>query len=233
MAKLTKRTKAIRAKLEVGKIYTVNEALEVLKDVASAKFVESVDVAIQLGIDPRKSDQVVRGAAVLPNGTGKTVRVAVFAQGVNAEAAQVAGADIVGMDELAEEIKNGRNDFDVVIAEPAAMRVVGTLGQVLGPRGLMPNPKVGTVTADIKTAVENAKAGQVRFRADKGGVVHAIIGKVNFDTVKLAENLNALVVEINKLRPTAAKGIYLKAAHLSTTMGPGIAIDVNTLTFHS
>ncbi|SUO94680.1 50S ribosomal protein L1 [Suttonella ornithocola] len=230
MAKLTKRQKEIREKLGVGKVYNVIEALDILKSLSKVKFVESVDVALQLGIDPRKSDQVVRGAAVLPNGTGKTVRVAVFAQGDNADAAKAAGADIVGMDELADEIKGGRSDFDVVIAEPAAMRVVGALGQVLGPRGLMPNPKVGTVTADVKTAVENAKAGQVRFRADKGGVVHAIIGKVDFDSAKLAENLQALVNEVNKLRPAAAKGVYLQKAYLSTTMGPGLAVDVNTLT---
>ena len=180
MAKLSKRAKAYRAQIEAGKVYPLVEALTLLKSIPAAKFVESVDVAINLGIDPRKSDQVVRGAAVLPNGTGKSVRVAVFAQGAAADAAKAAGADLVGMDELADEIKGGRSDFDVVIAEPAAMRVVGQLGQVLGPRGLMPNPKVGTVTPDVKTAVENAKAGQVRFRADKGGVVHAMIGKINF-----------------------------------------------------
>ncbi|MBV7433598.1 50S ribosomal protein L1 [Cardiobacteriaceae bacterium TAE3-ERU3] len=229
MAKLSKRVKAYREKIEAGKVYSISEALQLLKEVSSVKFVESVDVSINLGIDPRKSDQVVRGAAVLPNGTGKTVRVAVFAQGDNAEAAKAAGADVVGMDDLAEEIKGGRSDFDVVIAEPAAMRVVGQLGQILGPRGLMPNPKVGTVTADIATAVNNAKAGQVRFRADKGGVVHSIIGKVDFEEAKLEENLKALVAEINKLRPAAAKGIYLKKAFLSSTMGPGIAIDVSEL----
>ncbi|MDO4642374.1 MAG: 50S ribosomal protein L1 [Cardiobacteriaceae bacterium] len=226
MAKVSKRTQAFRAQVVAGKVYPVLEALSILKSVPAAKFVESVDVAINLGIDPRKSDQVVRGAAVLPNGTGKSVRVAVFAQGDAADAAKAAGADLVGMDELADEIKNGRNDFDVVIAEPAAMRVVGQLGQVLGPRGLMPNPKVGTVTPDVKTAVENAKAGQVRFRADKGGVVHAIIGKVNFSEQQLAENLNALIAEVNKLRPAAAKGVYFKKAFLSTTMGPGIAVDI-------
>lgn len=229
MAKLSKRVKAYREKIESGKVYSISEALQLLKEVSSVKFVESVDVSINLGIDPRKSDQVVRGAAVLPNGTGKTVRVAVFAQGDNAEAAKAAGADVVGMDDLAEEIKGGRSDFDVVIAEPAAMRVVGQLGQILGPRGLMPNPKVGTVTADIATAVNNAKAGQVRFRADKGGVVHSIIGKIDFEEAKLEENLKALVAEINKLRPAAAKGIYLKKVFLSSTMGPGIAIDVAEL----
>lgn len=230
MAKISKRRQAIREKIQAGKVYAANEALQLLKDLSSVKFVESVDVAIQLGIDPRKSDQVVRGAAVLPHGTGKTVRVAVFAQGANAEAAQAAGADIVGMAELAAEIKAGRSDFDVVIAEPAAMGVVGQLGQILGPRGLMPNPKVGTVTADVKTAVENAKAGQVRFRADKGGVVHAIIGKVDFEASKLEENLKALVAEVVKLRPAAAKGVYLQKAHVSSTMGPGLQVDVNALT---
>lgn len=229
MAKLSKRVKAYREKFEAGKVYSINEALELLKEVSSVKFVESVDVSLNLGIDPRKSDQVVRGAVVLPNGTGKSVRVAVFAQGDNAEAAKAAGADIVGMDELADEIKGGRSDFDVVIAEPAAMRVVGQLGQILGPRGLMPNPKVGTVTPDVAGAVSNAKAGQVRFRADKGGVVHAIIGKADFDVAKLSENLQALVKEVNKLRPAAAKGIYLKKAFLSTTMGPGVVIDTTEL----
>lgn len=229
MAKLTKRAKAIRSQLQAGKVYSLEEALGLLKTLPSVKFNQSVDVALNLGIDPRKSDQVVRGAAVLPNGTGKSVRVAVFAQGDNAEAAKVAGADIVGMDDLAEEIKGGRSDFDVVIAEPAAMRVVGTLGQILGPRGLMPNPKVGTVTPDVKTAVENAKAGQVRFRADKGGVVHAMIGKLDFEDAKLIENLRALVAEVNKLKPATSKGVYLKKAFLSTTMGPGLAIDVASL----
>lgn len=229
MAKLTKRAKAIRSQLQAGKVYSLEEALGLLKALPSVKFNQSVDVALNLGIDPRKSDQVVRGAAVLPNGTGKSVRVAVFAQGENAEAAKAAGADIVGMDDLAEEIKGGRSDFDVVIAEPAAMRVVGTLGQILGPRGLMPNPKVGTVTPDVKTAVENAKAGQVRFRADKGGVVHAMIGKLDFEDAKLIENLRALVTEVNKLKPATSKGVYLKKAFLSTTMGPGLAIDVASL----
>lgn len=229
MAKLSKRAKAIRAQLQPGKIYTLEEALAVLKALPGVKFTQSVDVALNLGIDPRKSDQVVRGAAVLPNGTGKSVRVAVFAQGASAEAAKAAGADIVGMDELADEIKGGRSDFDVVIAEPAAMRVVGTLGQILGPRGLMPNPKVGTVTPDVKTAVENAKAGQVRFRADKGGVVHAMIGKLDFEEAKLVENLRALVAEVNKLKPATSKGIYLKKVYLSTTMGPGLAVDVATV----
>lgn len=229
MAKLTKRAKLIKEKLVTGKVYGLEEGLSLLKELPAAKFVESVDLALNLGIDPRKSDQVVRGAAVLPNGTGKTIRVAVFAQGVNADNALASGADIVGMDDLAAEIKAGRNDFDVVIAEPAAMRVVGQLGQILGPRGLMPNPKVGTVTADIKSAVENAKAGQVRFRADKGGVVHSIVGKINFDVDKLAENVRALVAEVNKLKPATSKGVYLRKAFLSTTMGAGIVIDTASL----
>lgn len=229
MAKLSKRAKAIREKLVAGKVYSAQEALTVLKSLPAAKFVESVDIALNLGVDPRKSDQVVRGSAVLPNGTGKTVRVAVFAQGANAEAAKNAGADIVGMDDLAAEIKNGRSDFDLVIAEPGAMRVVGQLGQILGPRGLMPNPKVGTVSADIKTAVENAKSGQVQFRTDKGGVVHSTIGKVSFSEEKLLENLKVLVAEVNKLKPATSKGIYLKRAYLSTTMGPGLDIDLTTI----
>lgn len=229
MTKLSKRAQAFRNQIENGRVYPLMEALTLLKSVPTAKFVESVDVAINLGVDPRKSDQVVRGATVLPNGTGNSVRVAVFAQGAAAEAAQAAGADLVGMEDLADEIKNGRSDFDVVIAEPAAMRVVGQLGQVLGPRGLMPNPKVGTVTPDVRTAVENAKAGQVRFRADKGGVVHAVIGKINFNEQQLAENLYTLVAEINKLRPVTAKGIYLKKVFLSTTMGPGIIVDVASI----
>lgn len=229
MAKLSKRAKAIREKLVAGKVYSAQEALTVLKSLPAAKFVESVDIALNLGVDPRKSDQVVRGSAVLPNGTGKTVRVAVFAQGANAEAAKNAGADIVGMDDLAAEIKNGRSDFDLVIAEPGAMRVVGQLGQILGPRGLMPNPKVGTVSADIKTAVENAKSGQVQFRTDKGGVVHSTIGKVSFSEDKLLENLKVLVAEVNKLKPATSKGIYLKRAYLSTTMGPGLDIDLTTI----
>ncbi len=229
MAKLSKRAKMIHEKVEAGKTYDIKEALTLLKELSTVKFVESVDVSINLGIDSRKSDQVVRGAVVLPHGTGKAVRVAVFSQGDNAEAAKAAGADLVGMDELADEIKAGRSDFDVVIAEPAAMRVVGQLGQILGPRGLMPNPKVGTVTPDVKTAVENAKAGQVRFRADKSGVVHAMIGKVDFSEEKLAENLSVLVKEVNKLRPEATKGIYLKKIFLSTTMGPGLSVDFTPL----
>lgn len=229
MSKLSKRAKKIKESLVLGKIYSTTDAISVLKSLPQAKFIESVDIALNLGIDPRKSDQVVRGAVVLPNGTGKTVRVAVFAQGSSADAAKAAGADIVGMDELAAEIKNGRSDFDVVIAEPAAMRIVGQLGQVLGPRGLMPNPKVGTVTTDVKTAVENAKSGQIRFRADKGGVVHATIGKVSFSVEQLSQNLSSLVTEVNRLKPATSKGIYLKKAYISTTMGPGLPVDINTL----
>ena len=229
MSKLSKRAKKIKESLVLGKIYSTTDAISVLKSLPQAKFIESVDIALNLGIDPRKSDQVVRGAVVLPNGTGKTVRVAVFAQGSSADAAKAAGADIVGMDELAAEIKNGRSDFDVVIAEPAAMRIVGQLGQVLGPRGLMPNPKVGTVTTDVKTAVENAKSGQIRFRADKGGVVHATIGKISFSVEQLSQNLSSLVTEVNRLKPATSKGIYLKKAYISTTMGPGLPVDVNTL----
>ncbi len=229
MSKLSKRAKKIKESLVLGKIYSTTDAISVLKSLPQAKFIESVDIALNLGIDPRKSDQVVRGAVVLPNGTGKTVRVAVFAQGSSADAAKAAGADIVGMDELAAEIKNGRSDFDVVIAEPAAMRIVGQLGQVLGPRGLMPNPKVGTVTTDVKTAVENAKSGQIRFRADKGGVIHATIGKVSFSVEQLSQNLSSLVTEVNRLKPATSKGIYLKKAYISTTMGPGLPIDINTL----
>lgn len=229
MSKLSKRAKKIKESLILGKIYSTTDAISVLKSLPQAKFIESVDIALNLGIDPRKSDQVVRGAVVLPNGTGKTVRVAVFAQGSSADAAKAAGADIVGMDELAAEIKNGRSDFDVVIAEPAAMRIVGQLGQVLGPRGLMPNPKVGTVTTDVKTAVENAKSGQIRFRADKGGVIHATIGKVSFSVEQLSQNLSSLVTEVNRLKPATSKGIYLKKAYISTTMGPGLPIDINTL----
>ena len=229
MSKLSKRAKKIKESLVLGKIYSTTDAISVLKSLPQAKFIESVDIALNLGIDPRKSDQVVRGAVVLPNGTGKTVRVAVFAQGSSADAAKAAGADIVGMDELAAEIKNGRSDFDVVIAEPAAMRIVGQLGQVLGPRGLMPNPKVGTVTTDVKTAVENAKSGQIRFRADKGGVVHATIGKISFSVEQLSQNLSSLVTEVNRLKPATSKGIYLKKAYISTTMGPGLPVDINTL----
>ena len=229
MAKLTKRIKAIREKLEPGKVYAIEEAFALLKSIPAAKFAESVDVSVNLGVDPRKSDQQVRGSTVLPNGTGKTVRVAVFAQGANADAATQAGADVVGFDDLAESIKKGNMDFDVVIASPDAMRVVGQLGQILGPRGLMPNPKVGTVTPDVATAVKNAKAGQVRYRTDKAGIIHCTIGKVNFDVNKLKENLDALLVDLNKAKPSAAKGTYIKKVTVSSTMGPGIAVDKSSL----
>jgi large subunit ribosomal protein L1 len=229
MAKLSKRQKSIREKLEAGKVYNVEEALAVLKEFASKKFSESVEVAVNLGVDPRKSDQVVRGATTLPNGTGKTARVAVFTQGPNAEKAKAAGADIVGMDDLAEQIKAGFMDFDVVIASPDAMRVVGTLGQVLGPRGLMPNPKTGTVTADVVTAIQNAKAGQVRFRTDKNGIIHGAIGKVEFDAAAIKGNLEALLVDLKRAKPASAKGIYVKKVVLSSTMGPGLMIDQSSL----
>ncbi|NKI33785.1 50S ribosomal protein L1 [Wenzhouxiangella sp. XN79A] len=225
MAANTKRRRAIREKVEAGKLYGIDEALEILKDLSKVKFTESVDVAVRLGVDPRKSDQVVRGAIVLPNGTGKSVRVAVFAQGENAEKAQAAGADIVGMDDLADTIKGGTIDFDVCIATPDAMRVVGRLGTVLGPRGLMPNPKVGTVTTDVEQAVKNAKAGQVQFRTDKGGIIHTTIGKADFDVDALKGNLVALIQELVKSKPAASKGQYLRKIALSTTMGPGITID--------
>lgn len=229
MAKLSKRMRVIREKLEPGKFYPLSEAIGLLKETASAKFSESVDVSVNLGVDPRKSDQVVRGSTVLPHGTGKTVRVAVFTQGDNADAAQEAGADIVGMDDLAEQVKAGNMDFDVVIASPDAMRVVGQLGQILGPRGLMPNPKVGTVTTDVATAVKNAKAGQVRYRTDKGGIIHCSIGKVSFEPQALEENLAALLSDLMKAKPSAAKGIYMKKVTLSTTMGPGVAVDQGSL----
>jgi len=229
MAKMTKRAKAVAEKVAPGAVLSIDDALALLKDVATAKFDESVDVAVNLGIDPRKSDQVVRGSTVLPNGTGKTVRVAVFTQGPNADAAREAGADLVGMEDLAEEIKKGNMDFDVVIASPDAMRVVGQLGQVLGPRGLMPNPKVGTVSPDVAGAVRNAKAGQVRYRADKGGIVHTTLGKASFDVAALKENLSSLLVDLVKAKPTSAKGIYLKKITVSTTMGPGVAVEKASL----
>ncbi len=229
MAKLTKRAQAIRAKIPAGKQYAVNDAVALLKEISTVKFSETIDVAINLGIDARKSDQSVRGATTLPHGSGKTVRVAVFTQGAAAEAAKAAGADFVGMDDLAEQIKGGMMDFDVIVASPDAMRVVGQLGQVLGPRGLMPNPKTGTVTPDVATAVKNAKAGQVRFRADKNGIIHGGIGKLVFDAVAIKENLEALINDLKKAKPTAAKGIYLKKITLSTTMGPGLVIDQASL----
>lgn len=225
MAKVGKRLKAIRQKLQANKLYSIDEALSLIKESATAKFIESVDISVNLGIDPRKSDQVVRGSTVLPNGTGKVVRVAVFTQGDKAEAARAAGADIVGMDDLAEQIKKGDLNFDVVIASPDAMVVVGRLGQILGPRGLMPNPKVGTVTADVVGAVKNAKAGQVRYRADKAGIVHCSIGKANFEVLALRENLKALLTDLEKAKPASAKGIYMKKLTLSSTMGLGIPVD--------
>ncbi len=229
MAKLTKRQRAINEKVDSSKQYSVQDAVALLKELSTVKFAETVDVSINLGIDPRKSDQSVRGATTLPHGNGKDVRVAVFTQGANAEAAKAAGAEYVGMDELAAEIKAGKMDFDVVIASPDAMRVVGQLGQVLGPRGLMPNPKTGTVTPDVVTAVKNAKAGQVRFRAEKGGIVHGGIGKISFDTVAIKENLEALINDLKKSKPSTAKGVYLKKVALSTTMGPGLVIDQSSL----
>ncbi|WP_264297463.1 50S ribosomal protein L1 [Halomonas sp. S3-1-8] len=224
MAKLSKRAQNIRAKVDTKKAYSLEEAVNLLSELSTVKFKESVDVAINLGVDPRKSDQVVRGATVMPNGTGKDVRVAVFTQGANADAAKEAGADIVGMDELAEQVKKGVMDFDVVIASPDAMRVVGQLGQILGPRGLMPNPKVGTVTPDVATAVKNAKAGQVRFRTDKNGIIHTTLGKIDFEASAVAGNLEALVADLKRLKPSTSKGIYLNKMTLSTTMGRGITI---------
>ena len=225
MAKLSKRFKLINEKIEHGKVYPMSEAFALLKELPHARFTESVDVAINLGVDPRKSDQVVRGSTVLPNGTGKNVRVAVFTQGANADAAKEAGADVVGMEDLAEEVKKGNMDFDVVIASPDAMRVVGTLGQILGPRGLMPNPKVGTVTPDVATAVKNAKSGQVRYRTDKAGIIHCSIGNVDFEPARLQENLEALLADLKKAKPASAKGHYMKKVTVSTTMGPGIVVD--------
>ena len=229
MAKLSKRQRAINEKVDGSKQYSIEEAVALLKDLSSVKFAETFDVSINLGIDPRKSDQSVRGATTLPHGNGKDVRVAVFAQGANAEAAKAAGAEYVGMDELAAEIKAGKMDFDVVIASPDAMRVVGQLGQVLGPRGLMPNPKTGTVTPDVVTAVKNAKAGQVRYRAEKGGIIHGGIGKISFEAVAIKENLEALIADLKKSKPSTSKGVYLKRVALSTTMGPGLVIDQSSL----
>lgn len=231
MAKLTKRQKAIKEKVEAGKAYAIDEAVRILAEVSAVKFKESVDVAINLGVDPRKSDQQVRGATTLPNGNGADVRVAVFTQGAAAEAAKAAGANFVGMEDLAELIKGGMMDFDVVVASPDAMRVVGQLGQVLGPRGLMPNPKTGTVTPDVETAVKNAKAGQVRYRTDKNGIIHGTIGKIDFSETAVKENLEALLSDLNKAKPAAAKGVYLKRITLSTTMGPGLVIDTASLSF--
>ncbi len=230
MAKQTKREKAVAGKADSLKLYTFDDAIAIVKECATAKFDESIDVAVQLGIDAKKSDQVVRGAVVMPNGTGKTKRVAVFAQGAKAEEAKAAGADIVGMDDLAAEIKAGNLNFDVVIASPDTMRVVGTLGQILGPRGLMPNPKVGTVTPDVAQAVRNAKAGQVQFRVDKGGIIHGTIGRRSFDSDKLKGNLAALLDALTKAKPASSKGIYLRKLAVSSTMGVGVRIDMQSLT---
>ncbi|NWG87053.1 MAG: 50S ribosomal protein L1 [Hydrogenophilaceae bacterium] len=229
MAKESKRVQALKAKVDRNKLYTVDEALAMVKEAATAKFDESVDVAVNLGVDPRKSDQVVRGSVVMPRGTGKTVRVAVFAQGAAAEAAKGAGADLVGFDDLAAEVKAGKMDFDVVIATPDAMKVVGQLGQILGPRGLMPNPKVGTVTPNVTEAVKNAKAGQVQYRTDKAGIVHATIGRASFGVDALKENLGALVEALNKAKPSGAKGIYMKKVAISSTMGVGVRVDQSSL----
>ncbi|MCM5682168.1 50S ribosomal protein L1 [Schlegelella sp. S2-27] len=229
MAKLTKRQKAVAGKVDSTKLYAIEEALNLVKECATAKFDESIDVAVQLGIDAKKSDQVVRGAVVMPNGTGKTKRVAVFAQGAKAEEAKAAGADIVGMEDLAEQVKAGNLNFDVVIASPDTMRVVGTLGQILGPRGLMPNPKVGTVTPDVATAVKNAKAGQVQFRVDKAGIIHATIGRRSFEADKLRGNLAALLDALNKAKPATSKGVYLRKVAVSSTMGVGVRVDAATI----
>ena len=229
MAKLSKRMQTIRSRVTPGSLYPIDDALALLQELAMAKFTESVDVSVNLGVDPRKSDQVVRGSTVLPNGTGKSVRVAVFAQGANAQAALDAGADVVGLDDLAETVKAGELNFDVVIATPDTMRVVGQLGRILGPRGLMPNPKVGTVTTDVVSAVNNAKAGQVRYRTDKAGIIHCSIGKVNFAPAKLKENLDALLADLKKAKPSTSKGIYIRRVTVSTTMGPGLGVDQSTL----
>ncbi len=229
MAKLTKKQKAVQGKVDNNKLYALNDAIALVQECATAKFDESIDVAVQLGIDPRKSDQVVRGAVVLPKGTGKTARVAVFAQGDKAEEARAAGADVVGLEDLAADVKAGKMDFDVVIASPDTMRVVGALGQILGPRGLMPNPKVGTVTPDVATAVKNAKAGQVQFRVDKAGIVHATIGRRSFDGESLGENLRALLDALNKAKPASSKGVYLRKLAVSSTMGVGVRVEMGSI----
>ncbi len=229
MARITKRQKAVQERITPGTVYGIDDALGLIKQFATAKFDESVDVCINLGVDPKKSDQVVRGSTVMPNGTGKTVRVAVFTQGKNADAAKAAGADIVGFEDLAEQVKAGKMDFDVVIASPDAMRIVGQLGQVLGPRGLMPNPKVGTVTPDVAGAVKNAKAGQVRYRTDKAGIIHCPIGKASFQVNALKENLETLLADLNKMKPSTSKGIFIKKIAVTSTMGPGIVVDRNSL----
>ena len=230
MAKVSKRAKALAAKVDRQKLHTLADALALVRECANAKFDESIDVAVQLGIDAKKSDQVVRGAVVMPNGTGKTKRVAVFAQGAKADEARAAGADIVGMDDLAAEIKGGNLNFDVVIASPDTMRIVGTLGQVLGPRGLMPNPKVGTVTPDVAQAVRNAKAGQVQFRVDKAGIIHGTIGRRSFDDEKLVTNLRALIDALNKAKPATSKGVYLRTVAVSSTRGVGVRVDTQSIT---
>ena len=229
MAGMSKRVKAIRAKVDRQKIYPIGDALDLVKECAKAKFDESIDVAVQLGVDPKKSDQVVRGAVVMPAGTGKDVRVAVFTQGDKAAEAKAAGADIVGMEDLAKTIKGGTIDFDIVIASPDAMRVVGQLGQILGPRGLMPNPKVGTVTPDVATAVKNAKAGQVQYRTDKAGIIHATIGRASFENAALESNVRALIEALNRARPASAKGIYLRKVAVSSTMGVGVKVDTASI----
>ena len=229
MAKLSRRTRAIAQKIDAEKAYEIDEAVTLLNGLAGSKFKESFDIAVNLGVDPRKSDQVVRGATTLPHGTGKTVRVAVFAQGENAEKARVVGADLVGFEDLAETVKDGQMDFDVVIATPDAMRIVGQLGKMLGPRGLMPNPKTGTVTPDVETAVKNAKAGQVQFRTDKAGIIHGSVGQVGFEPLQVRENVEALIADLKKAKPASAKGVYLRKVTISTTMGPGLTIDQASL----
>ena len=230
MARLSKRVRAFKEKVDPEKAYPLDEAVSMLKEFSTVKFNETVEVAVNLGVDAKKSDQAVRGATTLPHGTGSDVRVAVFTQGENADKASAAGAELVGMEELAEQIKGGMMDFDVVIASPDAMRVVGQLGQVLGPRGLMPNPKTGTVTPDVETAVKNAKAGQVRYRTDKAGIIHCPIGRADFEVPVLVENLTALVADLNKAKPSSAKGVYIKKISVSTTMGPGLQVDHTSLT---
>ncbi|MBJ7556330.1 50S ribosomal protein L1 [Marinomonas spartinae] len=231
MAKLTKRARLIAEKIDATKLYSVEEAVALLSELSTVKFKESIDVSVNLGVDPRKSDQVVRGSTVLPNGTGKDVRVAVFTQGANAEAAKEAGADVVGFEDLAEQVKAGNLDFDVVIASPDAMRIVGQLGQILGPRGLMPNPKVGTVTPDVATAVKNAKAGQARYRTDKNGIIHAGVGSIDFAAESIKGNLEALLADLRRAKPASSKGVYMKKVTLSSTMGPGLQIDLGALSF--
>jgi large subunit ribosomal protein L1 len=233
MAKLTKKAKSLQGKVETTRLYPLNDAIGIVKEHATAKFDESIDVAVQLGVDAKKSDQVVRGAVVMPAGIGKTKRVAVFAQGAKADEAKAAGADLVGMDDLAAEIKGGKMDFDIVIASPDTMRIVGTLGQILGPRGLMPNPKVGTVTPDVATAVKNAKAGQVQFRVDKAGIIHATIGRRSFDSDKLGDNLRALLEALNKAKPATSKGVYLRKVAVSSTMGVGVRVDTASITLQA